>query len=535
MGCLRSPDFPVARVVVQSPPFQLRALTSRSVVTRASNVVTVTTSGSHDFSVGQLVAVVNVVDGSFDGAFTVTAVPAANQFQYSQVASNATSSGGFAYHATADNQVTWLNTGTTTAFAQLALFAGSGGEPGGTLALEDSGWDATNQLPYNQDFIAGNNADFAFLGNDFRLANSQTAPPAAGVIPTVDLSEVGVASRVFLCEGCPGISQPNFNVTVTDGDSRQITYIDMQRLPGPDGNAGSSGIGEYFINALVNGDPVDSFRYDFPGKIREFGGPLSVNQLSNPTGAPFQLSCSDGGTPPNNTYNYKYTAVSGSGETIASAESSVSCAGNVGAGGVSITGHVYPVLGADSYKIYRTAANSPSGTESFALEIAANSTLPPSVGANSFMDTITDGSLGGFPPPANTSGNATIGGVLAAGAGAATGAVAGDVSAARTGTTGALWLGSNGAQSLDFGISNPGAFSLLGGAVFSSGFSVIGGGQMVMGSTTVASLPACNSANQFAWLVVTNQNAACAYGAAPSGGGTNICPVFCDGSSWKIH
>jgi len=56
-----------------------------------------------------------------------------------------------------------------------------------------------------------------------------------------------------------------------------------------------------------------------------------------------------------------------------------------------------------------------------------------------------------------------------------------------------------------------------------------------MGSTTVAGLPACNASSKFAWLVATDQNAACAYGAAPSGGGGNVCPVFCDGSAWKIH
>jgi len=509
-----------------------------SSISRVSNVVTVTTASPHDFSLGQLVGIVDVADPSFDGAFTITAVPASNQFAYAQTAANATSSGGQAFHASGDNSVTWLNTGSATAFAQLALFAGGGGNPGGTLVLNDSVWDATNQLPYNADFIAANPADMAFLANDFRLVKSQIAPPPAGVFPTVDLSTAGVASRVFECAGCRGITKPNFNVAVTGGDSRQITYIDMQRLPGPNGNAGNAGIGEYFINALVNGNPagVDDFRYDFPGKIREFGGPLSVNQLSNPTVAPIQLSCSDGGSPATNTYKYKYTALSGAGETIAtSAESSVSCTGNVGAGGISISGGVFPIIGADSYNIYRTVANGASGTEGLALNFPANSTGSGSLGANSFVDNLPDGSLGGAPPSANTTGNATIGGVLAAGAGAAVGAVAGDISASRTAASGALWLGSNGSQSLDFGITHAGAFSLLGGVLFSPGLSMIGSGQVMMGSTTVASLPACNASDEFAWLVVTNHNATCTYGAAPTGGDANICPVFCDGSAWKIH
>ncbi len=507
-----------------------------SSITRASNVVTVTTSGAHDFSVGQLVGIVQVPDNSFNGPFTVTAVPAANQFQYSQTASNDTSSGGSAYHATADSVATWLNTGTSTAFAQLALFAGSEGTPSGTLALEDSQWDATNQLPYNGDFIAGNPSDFAFVGYDFRIVSSELAPPT--ITPIVDLSSFGIGTRAFLCTGCRGITKLNLKVPVTEGDTRQITYIDMQRLPGPNGNIGSAGLGEYFINALVNGDPagVDNFRYDFPGKIREFGGPLDVNQLSNPTGGVFALSCSDGGTPPTNTYKYKYTALSASGETVASSsEESVSCTGNVGAGGVSIAGGLLPIIGADSYNIYRTAANATSGTEELAVTIPANSIGVSSIGANSFVDTTPDGSLGTFPPGANSTGNATVGGVLASGASAASGAMAGDISASRSAGTGALWLGSNGAQSLDFGISNPGAFSLLGGVVLSTGFSVIGSGKMVMGSTTVASLPTCNASNKFAWLVATDENVACAYGATPAGGGSNVCPVFCNGSAWEIH
>ncbi len=507
-----------------------------SAISRSSNVVTVTTTGSHDFAIGQTVGIVNVSNPGFNGEFTVATLPAGNQFTYSQTASNASSTGGTAYHATMDNGLAWLNTGTATAFSQLALFVGSGGNSGGTLVLTNSTWDASNQLPYNQDFIAGTGADFSFIGNDFKLINSQIAPPVG--VPIVDLSAAGLASRSFQCMGCRGISKANFNVAVTQGDPRQITYLDMQRLPGPNGNAGDAGIGEYFINALVSGDPagVDDFRYDFPGKVREFGGPLTVTPLANPVAAPYTISCSDGGSPANNTYLYRYTALSGTGETLASSlESPVSCAGSVGAGGVSVIGRVFPVLGADSYNIYRTAANGATGTERLALNFPANSINAASTGSNSFTDTTPDTNLGAVPPTANSTGNATAGGVLAAGAGAALGAVAGDISAARSAGSGALWLGSNGSQSLDFGISNPGAFTLLGGGLFTPSVSIIGSGRIAMGSTNVASLGACNASDRFSWLVVTDNNAACAYGATPAAGGAIVCPVFCDGGGWKIH
>ncbi len=505
-----------------------------SSIVRNSGVVTVTTAGTHDFSVGQLVGIVNVPDASFPGSFTITAVPASNQFVYNQAGSNAGSSGGAAYHATADNSVVWLNTGSGTAFSQLALFAGSGGTPGGTLVLIDSSWDANSQMPYNSDFIAGNGADFSFIGLDFKLVESAFIPPAT--TPMVDLSVTGIGSRTFQCEGCRGITKPNFNVKVSGGDSRQITYINMQRLPGPNQNAGNAGLGEYFINALVNGDAagVDDFRSDFPGKVRDIGGPLTVTQLSNPGGAPQQLACSDGGSPPNQTYIYRYTAVSGAGETLASSEASVSCTGNVGAGGVSISGRVLPVLGADSYNIYRTAANGAPGTEKLALSLAANAINSQLNSANSFTDTTPDSNLGVVFPSANSTGDAIVAGVSAAGA-VATGAAPGDLSAARGAGSGALWLGSNGGQSLDYGITNPGAFSFFGGNLFAPGLNIIGSGKAVMGSTTVGSLPACNASNQFSWLTVTNNSAACAYGAAPAAGGSIVCPVFCDGSAWKIH
>jgi hypothetical protein len=506
-----------------------------SAISRSSGVATLTTASSHDFSVGQLVGVVNVGDPSFDGEFTVTSIPSANQIAYAQSGPASASSGGLIYHATADNGVTWFNTGTATAFSQLALFAGSGGTPGGTLVLDDSVWDANSQLPYNSDYIAGNSADFAFIGSDFKVFDSQDAPPVG--VPMVDLSATGSGTRSFQCYGCRGITKPNFNVAVTGGDSRQITYIDMQRLPGPNTNAGSAGIGEYFINALINGDPagVDNFRYDFPGKVREFGGPLTVNQLLNPAAPPFQVSCSDGGSPATNTYIYRYTAMSDGGETVASGETSASCTGNIGVGGVSISGRVPPILGADSYNVYRTVANGTSGTEKLALNFPANSVSQQSLGSNSFTDTTTDADLGVVPPTINSTGNAIVGGVLAAGASAALGAVAGDLSGARSAGSGVLWLGSSGSQSLDYGVSNPGAFTLLGGGLFAPAMSISGSGSLVLGSSTVGSLGACNASNRFSWMAVTDNNAACTYGAAPAGGGSTICPVFCDGAGWKIH
>jgi hypothetical protein len=502
---------------------------------RVGNVVTVTTASPHDFAPGQTVAITEATDNSFNGAFTVTGATSTT-ITYSQTAPDGSTTGGTAWHATTDNGVTWVNRGTSGT-TLLALYSGSGGTGGGQLNIEDSIFAGSAFLPTNGDFIAGNDDEFIFFGLEFRLLPSAAHPPVGP--PVVNLSAAGGGSRTFECYGCRGITKQNFNTTVTNGQKDQITLINVQRLPGGNGGGiGTAGTGEYFINALINGDPagVDNFRTDFPGKIREFGGPLTVQQLSNPSVPPIAPSCSDGGSPANNTYFYKYTAVSGSGETIATSDSvAVSCAGQVGVSGVSISGALRAIFGADSYNIYRTASGGAPGTEKFALNLPANSVAVGNLGVNSFLDSTPDGSLGGPPPSANTTGNEIVAGVLAAGAGAATGSAAGDISAARSAGSGVLWLGSNGSQTLDFGISNPSAFTLLGGSLFSPGMSIIGSGKMAMGSTNVASLGACNASDRFSWLVVTDNNAACAYGATPTAGGAIVCPVFCDGSAWKSH
>ncbi len=499
-----------------------------STISRSSNIVTATTALSNDFQVGQTIAITGVADLGFNGTFTVASV-SATQFTYAQSAADASSSGGTAWHATNDNDVTWINIGTT-GVTMFALFGT--GSIGGTLQAIDSVYTASTFQPYNGDLMAGADADFTFIGENFRIAlNSGGNPPAN--IPIINLSGTGASNRSFFCYACKGISASNFNIAVGAASTNPLTYLDVQGLSGPNGTGPDAGLGEYFINALVSGDSagLDPFRYDFPGKIREFGGPLTVNQLPAPAFV-FQLNCATAGS---TTWFYKATALSGSGESVGSTEAAVSgCANTVNATN-SITGRVRPVLGADSYKIYRSTAAGGSGSEAFSVTVSANQAGFPGGSANSFQDTTPDASLGGPVPSVNTTGNATVGGVLAAGTGPATGAAAGDLSASRSAGSGMLWLGSDGTQSLDFGVTNPGAFSLLGGGLFTPAMSITGAGQLFMGRTTVASLPACNPANELSWLVVTNHNAACAYGAAPAGGGANVCPVFCDGSTWKIH
>ena len=55
-----------------------------------SNIATLTTSSAHGFSVGQTVVVADV-DSTFNGTYTITAVPSTTQFRYSKNATDVTS------------------------------------------------------------------------------------------------------------------------------------------------------------------------------------------------------------------------------------------------------------------------------------------------------------------------------------------------------------------------------------------------------------------------------------------------------------
>lgn len=69
-----------------------QAGTARTVTNKAltSNVATLTTSAAHGFVVGDTV-VVSISDATFDGTYTVTAVPTTTTFSYNKTAANVTS------------------------------------------------------------------------------------------------------------------------------------------------------------------------------------------------------------------------------------------------------------------------------------------------------------------------------------------------------------------------------------------------------------------------------------------------------------
>jgi len=75
------------------PPGTTLTIASNGAV-RSNNVVTITTTATHNLVVAQVVTISGVTDTSFNGMFSIQTVPSGTTFTFSQTGSNATSSGG---------------------------------------------------------------------------------------------------------------------------------------------------------------------------------------------------------------------------------------------------------------------------------------------------------------------------------------------------------------------------------------------------------------------------------------------------------
>ncbi len=75
------------------PPVVTATIASNG-ASRASNVVTITTTAAHNFVVGQVIVISGVTDSTFNGTFAIASVPSTTTFTYPQTANNATSGSG---------------------------------------------------------------------------------------------------------------------------------------------------------------------------------------------------------------------------------------------------------------------------------------------------------------------------------------------------------------------------------------------------------------------------------------------------------
>jgi len=90
-----------AATIAASPAGAARAnsvanIAASSGAVRASNVVTITATSAHGFAVGYSVVIAGITDSTFNGTFTIVAVPSATTFTYSQTGQNGSSGNGTA-------------------------------------------------------------------------------------------------------------------------------------------------------------------------------------------------------------------------------------------------------------------------------------------------------------------------------------------------------------------------------------------------------------------------------------------------------
>ena len=204
-------------------------------------------------------------------------------------------------------------------------------------------------------------------------------------------------------------------------------------------------------NATVNNLTVTGgFTQNSSGAA--FFGLLTDTQISNPT----ITSATAIGTTGATQYYYFLVCHDGNtGTTLASAGVSVANAN------ATLSGTNYVQIAwtfpthALNCDILRNTTNTTTGAQSITGGLAVTASPVNDTSNSTSAYTI---------PTRNTTGDGQFAGALSAGT-PTTGIATGDLSASRAAGTGLLGLGSNGSQSLDFGITNASTFTLTGGGL----------------------------------------------------------------------
>ncbi len=281
------------------------------------------------------------------------------------------------------------------------------GMPGGTLSIDHGEYPPSGHLPVNGDMIWHNGSGIDVRLNDFTFGSTGNLSEPV-LVPLVDLSANPGNRAVFLCKGCTGLTGQNFKLP-TPGATAASHFVVVENDAA---NGNQNGVPSHGINILAGNDSTifDDFRQDIPAKMRIMGGYLNVPQVLSPSYVYNIIPA----VPASTTYYYKVTSVSGSNEALPIGEYSFTNGPAAISGSSTVTGTFYPVVGADSYKIYRTAAGGASGSEGYSMTVPANQftgqIVPRGGTPNSFTDSTPDGSLGAAPPSTNSTGKINAGG-----------------------------------------------------------------------------------------------------------------------------
>ena len=209
----------------------------------------------------------------------------------------------------------------------------------GELYVESGAFQVTGNILQSGYVIDGEQASLITLRNSRFI----TGPTYKGtpVYKIRHKSPGGSAGRTFLrLENMRGMSQANLDVQGPDSYQSQQEIFFHRPPNGPY----DWGVNDHVY--LTGPDHYEEGRNDFASKVNVFGGPLKIRRLGAPAGV--VATPTGAGTV---AYSYRVTAVSGSGETVASAATTCANRARLDREHFNIiTWH--PVLGADSYRIY---------------------------------------------------------------------------------------------------------------------------------------------------------------------------------------
>jgi hypothetical protein len=283
--------------------------------------------------------------------------------------------------------------------------------------------------------------------------NGQTFAPYSAIVPFLSAVTFNQLNQGFLLEPLNVLASLYPPTGALSMNSQKITNL---ACPTTTDDALAWGCNASVANLTVTG----TFNQTTSGSA--FFGLLTNTQISTPS---ITSAVATGTTGATQYYYFLVCHDANGGSTLASASASVANANStLSASNYDLITWTFPThsLNCD---VLRNTTNTTSG--------ATSTTGGLAVTTSPFKDVSNTTNSYVFPTR-NTTGDGQFAGALSAGT-PTTGIQTGDLSASRSATTGVLWLGSNGSQFLDFGVTNASEFTLTGGTLVLPGALTIGG------------------------------------------------------------
>lgn len=209
---------------------------------RASNVITVTTAGAHDFDAGDPVTLAGLSDGSFNGSFSVSSVTGNVSFTVAQNGPDGSTSGGTA----------WAAGQAGSAESVLLLMVQTSVPPSAYTLAEHrllAGTDPSS--------IAFNLLMEAMLGWGIYVSINRTL---SGSVRASGVSTLQTSSQHSFTVGTPitvsGVADPSFNGSFTVTAVPGPTSISYQQTRQPDGTS----TGGQVAGSVISAEQLDLLR-----------------------------------------------------------------------------------------------------------------------------------------------------------------------------------------------------------------------------------------------------------------------------------